>query len=159
MDMSSARFTRRYTDEQKRAMLEAHILQGLSVAECMRRARAGTLKPGMAPFGSAGRFAYDMIAKARETFEATNEEALAAGTEKALKEAHIANLKALRSLPEDCDPEKRARTAKALADTQRARAVQAPRGKAKAKPGAAEAETPTTPMGPDVLGQLVQLAG
>ena len=150
-----ARLTRIYTDPQRQAMLKAHLVDGMSIADAERAAMAGRL--GLPPFGRR-RFGYNIIREGRETFEAKNDEALEAGTAKALRDAQLANLKALRGLPVDADPEKRARLAKALADAQRARGPVVSRAKAKAKAGAVEAETPRTPQPPDVLGELVNLA-
>lgn len=146
-----ARLTRTYTDQQRQAMLKAVLSDGMGIAEAERAAMNGLL--GLPPFGRR-RFGYPIIYNGRETYETKNEEALEAGTAKALKDAHLANLRALRALGEDADPAERARVAKALADTHRARGQVNPKGRSRK----AEAPSEAPAKGEDVLGQLVQLA-
>lgn len=115
----SARLTRTYTDEQRQAVLEAHLVEGLSMAETERRAIAGTLRPDLGPFGRP-RFIYTVISKGRERYEAENETALDSGAGAELRRLTRLALAKARELGPDSDPAEIARRAKALADTHRA---------------------------------------
>jgi hypothetical protein len=80
-------------------------------------------------FDPGRRYIYSLIKNNRDQFEASNPDALAASTTKALAMAHKANLDALRNLGADTDPAERARVAKAVADS--ARTLTAVAGKTK----------------------------
>lgn len=141
MSTGGSRFTRRYTDEQRMAILEAHLIRGLPAIECARRAMAGSLKDGLEPFGRTEKFAYDIIINGRDLFEAENPEALHRATQLALRDAHLANLRALREA-KNADPAERARLAKALAETDKARRQANTTPKATAKREAASTREP-----------------
>lgn len=119
MAENRSRFRLRYTQAQKDAILKAVLLDGLYVAEAIRRAARGELD--VAAF-TIGDYAYDIVKNGRDDFEGRNDEALEHGTREALKGAHRANLRALRALTDQADPAERARVAKAVAETQRAMA-------------------------------------
>lgn len=71
---NQARFTRQYTDVQKDALLSAVILDGLTVAEAVRRANAGTL--GLPAFKLDRLYAYQLVKQGREAFRLRNPAAL-----------------------------------------------------------------------------------
>lgn len=159
---SGARLTRTYTDQQRRAVLEAHLVDGLSMAETERQAIAGTLRPDLGPFGRP-RFVYSVIAKGREQFEATNAEALDSGSTNELQRLTRLALARARELDKDSDPAEIARRAKALADTHRAlRGAEGktrPSQQPKARDNASENTNETKAQSQaDVLAQLSQLA-
>jgi hypothetical protein len=131
------RFIKRYTDEQKDALLHAVLIDNVSVAEAVRRATRGEL--GVASFTFNLQYAYQVIKTGREDFEARNPEALGLATARELQRAHHANLRALRGLKEDADPGERARLAKHVAETWRAM------GSGGAKPKRGERPSTNTP--------------
>jgi hypothetical protein len=155
-----ARFTRKINDAQKEAILAAHFRDGIRGAEIMRMAERGQLAGG--PFG-LGRYVYEILETGREQWEAKDDQALADGTRKALREAHQANLKALRAT-KAADPAERARMAKATAES--FKAMQAVNGKPATRPkptalngqSAGSEETAKAP-GDGTLGELLELAG
>jgi hypothetical protein len=122
---NSPRDSRRFTDVQVQAIMRAHLIDGYIVSDVWRMAKAGEL--GLPAFEPDRRYIYQLIKNNRDQFEASNPEALAAATTKALAMAHKANLDALRNLPKTADPGERARLAKALADTQRTLTANAPK--------------------------------
>lgn len=155
----SARLTRSYTDAQRRAVLEAHLIDGLSMAETERQAIAGTLRPDIGPFGRP-RFVYSVIAKGREQYEASNAQALDSGATGELERLTRLALARARELDKTADPAEIARRAKALAETHKALRGSTQSSKA-AKPKASnrEPQTETTAQSqPDTLAQLVGLA-
>jgi hypothetical protein len=151
-----ARFTKRYTDEQKTAFLKAVLVDGLAVQEAMRRAADGRL--GVPAFEGRGtHWGYTLRNTYAAAFEAMNDEALAAATQRELRAAHLANLKALRELPADADPARRASAAKALRETQRAMEAPSARGVAPKRKAEPEPAKPEKPDG--TLGELLAMAG
>lgn len=159
---SGARLTRQYTDEEVNALLHAVLVDGLRQSEAERRAIAGTLKPGLAPFGRP-RFAYPLIRRGRERFEATNDQALDSGAGTELKRLTRLALAKARELDKDSDPAEIARRAKALAETHKA--LRGAEGKTraptnqKARDSERVNETETKAQSQaDVLAQLSQLA-
>lgn len=92
----AARFTRRLTDKQRDAILRAVLIDGHSVAETIRMANDGRL--GVPAF-KLGTYAYDIVRDGRETFEASNEEALSRAIELEMRGAEtdaLANVRAIR---------------------------------------------------------------
>lgn len=150
-----ARFTKRYSDEQKTAFLRAVLVEGMAVQEAMRRAADGRL--GVPAFEGRGtHWGYTLRNTYAAAFEAMNDEALAAATQRELRAAHLANLKALRELPADADPARRASAAKALRETQRAMEAPSARGVAPKR----KTEQPAPVEKPDgTLGELLAMAG
>lgn len=155
MTQGAARYTTRYTDTQKDAIVKNVVLNGETVAESVRKASRGEL--GMAAFSLNLQYAYEVVNARREAFEGENDEVLRRVTAKALKQAHAANLKALRALHADADPAERARLAKAVSSTWQAMSTL---GKAPGRPKTeAPAQEPVAPQrGPDVLDSLLELA-
>lgn len=150
-----ARFIKRYTDQQKDALLKAVLVDGLTVAEATRRAPQGRL--GIEPFTVNRLYAYDIVNGGREGYEERNPEALELATTHELRRLHRLNLKRSRGLNETSDPDEVKRVAMALAATQRALGPQG-------KPTRARGESTTQPTEPteksesqsaDVLSQLL----
>jgi hypothetical protein len=95
-EQSQARFTMHFTEAQKTAILRSVLVDGRSVAETIRMAKTGRL--GMPAF-DIGRYAYQLVRKNRESFEAREPEALTAAIDHELKQAELdilANLRAIR---------------------------------------------------------------
>lgn len=156
---NGARLTRVYTDTERQAILKAHLVDGLAIAEAERRAMAGTLVAGMGPFGRR-RFGYSIIKQGRESFEATNDVALDSGTAGELKRLHRLALARTRELDDTSDVAEIARRAKALAETHRAlRGAPSNTTRAKPKASASEQQAETVPQSAaDTLAQLIKLA-
>lgn len=156
----SARFTRRWTNEQIDAYLEAVLLEGQDQAAAMRAAMAGTLKTGLAPFGHLSKrgklvFGYDIVKRHSDAFVDRNPRADAIDTEALLRKAHQANKRALRDLATDADPAERVRLMKAVAEGEKT----LPRTHGEPKPKASPREPEKHGAEPDgTLGELVALA-
>lgn len=150
-----ARLTKHYTREQVDALLDAVLVQGISQAEVERRAMAGTLKEGLAPFGRP-RFIYQLIRRGRDQFEAGNDDALDSGHGRELKRLYLLALKKARSLDEKADVAEIARHAKAVGEAHKAlRGAETKPRAPKAKPSASDREPETTPQSQeDVLASL-----
>lgn len=158
----SARLTKTYTDQQRQAVLHAHLVEGLSIAETERLAMAGKLGDGLEPFGRP-RFGYSIVSHGRETYEAQNPDALDSGSNAELKRLTRLALAKARELDSTSDVAEIARRAKALAETHRALrgAETKQRATKREKPSDREAEKtgePTPQSQADVLAQLTGLA-
>lgn len=158
---SAARFTRRYTDAQKQALLRAVVLDGHTVAEARKMARNGTL--GVPAF-ELSTTAYTIVRDNREQLEASNETALALAIQRELHDAELdalAHLRATRqSFKRDAsgNPEPMRRATQALTAIQKARR-DAQKPGAKPKP-AANTQTPeptNTPAADDTVAELLKL--
>lgn len=149
MNQSAARFTKRYTLEQIEAVMRSVITEGRAVTDTVKMAHAGGL--GIPAFDLDRGYAYELVAKHREAYEASNTNTLADSIDAAI--ARLA-AKALTLAS------KTERNPKATAeDIKRAVATLKAAREALARP-----ETkPTTPTNaqasevtsPDVLGSLL----
>jgi hypothetical protein len=161
---SRARFTAHFTDAQKEAILRSVLVDGRTVADTIRAAKAGEL--GMPAF-DIGRYAYQLVRLGRDTFEAANDEALANAVEAELKALEIAAVNHSRAtrrrlkLDGTDNPAQISEAAKALSAAKRARREATPALKAKAKPAAGSSQAPdqaNTPKRDDPLSSLLNLA-
>jgi hypothetical protein len=91
----ASRFTSRYTDAQKDAILRAVLITGTTVAEAIKLAAAGQL--GVPAF-TVGIYAYDIVKKGRDGFEADHEEALNLAVANELKAAELDALANIRTI-------------------------------------------------------------
>lgn len=121
---SKADFQKRFTTDQKNALLAAVLIDGHSIAEATRMAERGDL-PCKAYVISKW-YAYHVVKQHRERFELEHPEATARSTTNELRRLHGLNLKKARDLAETADPGEIARVAKALAETQKALAATQP---------------------------------
>jgi hypothetical protein len=154
---NSPRDSRRYNDQQVQAIMRAHIIDGHIVSDVWRMAIAGEL--GVPAFKPDRRYMYQLIKNNRDQFEASNPDALAASTTKALAMAHKANLDALRNLGPKTDPTKRALVAKAVADTARTLASLAPKTKpSDTRDNSTSETTSETPAHDPTLANLIAMA-
>jgi hypothetical protein len=154
---NSPRDSKRYNEAQVEAIMRAHIIDGHIVSEVWRMAERGEL--GVPAFKPDRRYMYQLIKNNRDAFEASNPEALAAATTKALAMAHKANLDALRNLGADTDPAERARLAKALAETARTLNTHTPKRETREPQRASEnAPSDETPTSDRTLTNLLGLA-
>lgn len=96
MAQGGARFTTRYTALQKEALLRAVCIDRMTVADAVRAAAAGEL--GLPAFEINRQYAYDILKKDRDAFEAGNEEALEAAIDHELRGAEIDALAQIRKL-------------------------------------------------------------
>jgi hypothetical protein len=158
----AARFTAHFTDAQKEAIMRAVLVEGMTVADAMRGAAAGTL--GVPAF-TIGRYAYDLVKDGRERYEANNDSALHHSIDVEMKALEIAALKHARAtrarLKGDGSdsPDAIAKAAKALSDTRRAR--RDTQG-AKTKPAPVQTageNHAAKPKSDDALSNLLGLAG
>lgn len=153
---SAARFTRHFTDAQKNAFLTAVLVNGHTIAAARRMAKAGQL--GVPAF-EIGTYAYRLVDRSRDSFEAINDDALAKSTRDELKRLHRLALAKSRTLAKTTDVAEIARVAKALAETERALNTNAKKQaapKTSAKPATANEPTPDT--GANVVASLLDHA-
>jgi hypothetical protein len=134
MATGASRFTRRYTDQQKDALLRAVCIDRMTVAAAVRAAEAGEL--GIPAYTVNRLYAYSLIKDGRDQFEAGNEQALAVAIEHELKGAEIdalANIRAIRRALKagEGDTAKLAQATRDLATITRARreTSKTPKGK------------------------------
>lgn len=118
-----ARFTRRFTDAQKDALLRAHLVGGHTVGEVIGMANAGQLD---VPAFEIGAYAYDIIRDGREGYEERNDDALtlAVATELRLAENDaLGHIRAIRRSFKrgESDPDALTKATKALSAIRRAR--------------------------------------
>lgn len=97
----AARFTTRYTDDQKQAILRAVLIDGHTVAQAIVMAGVGEL--GVPAF-AIGVYAYDVVKKGRDAFEAEHDDALTAAIEHELKGAEIDALATIRAIRKGFKP-------------------------------------------------------
>lgn len=158
----AARFTTRFSQAQKDAILKAVILDGHTVKTARDMAKAGQLD---VPAFEIGTYAYDIVKNDREAFELANDSALdlAIDTElrktAALALAHNRALRALAKRDGTDDPDAMKRSAQALSAIKRARreAGTGSNQRAKAKPAQVEttAEPVNTAKGASVVADLL----
>jgi hypothetical protein len=103
MSQSGPRFTRRYNDAQKAALLKAVLSDGISTAEAVRRAASGDL--GVPAFKLDKVYAYQLVGKGREAFEAQNPEALRLSIDRQIVAMARKALKMARALEKQQDPD------------------------------------------------------
>jgi hypothetical protein len=134
----AARFTNRFTQAQKDALLRAVLIDGHTVKAARDMARAGQL--GVPAF-EIGVYAYDVIKSGRDQFEQSNETALDLAIDAELKRTAAAALAHNRSLLASfkrdgtSDPDALRRSAQTLSAIKRARREAAnPRAATKPKP-------------------------
>lgn len=152
MSTNRARWTQYYTEEQKNALLEAVLVDGMRVAPAVRLAAQGRLK-GTPAVEWHKNYAYKVVARNRASYEAKNDQALALAIDRALHDAALGTLKQLRALNEKDDPDPAKVKATVLTlRTLKADLKKPPKPKAE-KPG------PEKPVTGDVLGELLGLAG
>jgi hypothetical protein len=134
----AARFTNRFTQAQKDALLRAVLIDGHTVKAARDLARAGQLT---VPAFDIGTYAYDVIKQGRDSFEQSNETALDLAIDAELKKtaaaalAHNRGLLATFKRDGTSDPDALRRSAQTLSAIKRARreaanprAVTKPRG-------------------------------
>lgn len=125
MASGAARFTRRYTQAQKDALIRAVCLERVTVAEAVRMAERGDL--GMPAFKMQREYAYELVSKGREAFEASNETALGQTGDDLLRLAEhdaVAHLRRVRAqLKRDGtdDPTRLVKATQALSGVRKAR--------------------------------------
>lgn len=147
-----SRYTRLHTDAQVQAILKAHLVDGIRPSEIRKMAQAGTL--GNQPAFELTTHVYTIIKRGRETFEATNPEALASGTRRELERLHRLALKKARTLAENTDVAEIARVAEALSKSERALNANT-RTKPKPPQAAEPNEPANTPQGASVVADLL----
>jgi hypothetical protein len=157
-EQSQARFTMHFTEAQKTAILRSVLVDGRSVAETIRMAKTGRL--GMPAF-DIGRYAYQLVRKNRESFEAREPEALTAAIDHELKGAELdilANLRAIRR-PFKRDGtdnvEALKRAALALSALRKARREAQTTTKTKPRAEANPSAEPNASVNTDVIGTLL----
>jgi hypothetical protein len=161
---AQSRFTKRYTAQHKDAILQAVLMDGHSVQEAIRRARAGQL--GIPAF-EIGNYAYDIVRDGREAYEARNDTALDHAIDEALRADAVAALKHDRALrarfKQDgtADPEALKRSAVAMAGIKKARREATTRDKTTRGAATTMAQSQTeafTPTSANVIHQLLENA-
>jgi hypothetical protein len=151
-----ARFIRKYSEAEKDALMKAVFVDGITVAEAVRRAPQGRLD--VPAFTLNLQYAYDIVKTGRDGYEERNPEALELATANELRRLHRLNLKRSRGLTEASDPDEIKRAAQALSATRSAM-----RGPGGSKPRA-HGENQTNPTAPtekpsqseDVLSRLLR---
>lgn len=116
--MGKERHSNRFTQAQKDAILKHVLIDGHTPAQAWRAAKAGQL--GIPAFDPGQRHIYTLIKRGRESFEHEHSEALANTTHAALIRLHRLALNRALALNEDTDVAEIAKTAKTLAETERA---------------------------------------
>jgi hypothetical protein len=114
-----ARFIRKYSEAEKDALMKAVFVDGITVAEAVRRAPQGRLD--VPAFTLNLQYAYDIVKTGRDGYEERNPEALELATANELRRLHRLNLKRSRGLTEASDPDEIKRAAQ-QAEGPRARA-------------------------------------
>jgi len=136
-----ARFTAHFTDAQKEAIMRSALVEGRTVADTIRAAKAGEL--GMPAF-DIGRYAYQLVRDGRDRYEGQNDEALHRSIDDELHALEIAALSHARAIRRRLkgdgtdNPDSIAKAAQGLSATRKARreANSAQKGaKPKATPG------------------------
>jgi hypothetical protein len=94
-DSGAARFTTRYTEAQKQAILHAVLIGQMTVAQAIEAAKAGEL--GVPAF-HIGAYAYDIVKKGRDQFEAQHDDALTLAVEAELRGAELDALATIRAI-------------------------------------------------------------
>jgi hypothetical protein len=164
-DHGSSRFTQRFTETQKNALLRAVLADGHTVAQARKMARAGQLD---APAFDIGTYAYKLIAAGRDQFEANNEDALNRALADELKGAELDGLATIRAIRHTFkrdgtgDTTLLAKAARDLAQIRKARkdaSVQTARPRAKAAAYTGEAEPVNTANQPNVVADLLAKSG
>lgn len=159
-----ARFTAHFTDAQKEAVIRAVAVEGHTVADVIRKARAGEL--GLPAF-DIGRYAYQLVRDGRERYEADHDDALHAGIDRELKALEIAALAHARAVRARLkgdgtdSPDAIAKAAQGLSATRKARRdTQGAAGKPKAKQSAVQTDNTNGAAKPngDPLSNLLGLA-
>lgn len=158
----ASRFTTRFTQAQKHAILKAVLIDGHTVKTARDMARAGQLD---VPAFEIGTYAYDIVKADREAFELANETALDLAIDAELRKtaglalAHNRALLAKARRDGTDDPDALKRSAQALSAIKRARreAQTGSNQRAKAKPAQVEttAETVNTDSGASVVASLL----
>lgn len=96
MASGQARFTKRYSDAEKDALMRAVLVDGVIVAEAVRRAPQGRL--GVPAFHLDLQYAYQLVKNGRERFESANPDALRGAIDQHLIKLAAKALKQARAL-------------------------------------------------------------
>lgn len=102
MANNAARFTKRYTDAEKQAILRSVIVERQSVVQTVRKAAAGEL--GVPAFDLNKTYAYEIVKREREAYEAQNTDALATGIDEAISRLAAKTLRMARTLERMAEP-------------------------------------------------------
>ena len=148
--------TRRYTPEQREALLQAVVINGLSVAEAVRRARAGEL-PGTGAFRIPYQSASTIINKGRDAFAVSAPHRARAALDRAALTVVDHALKAARNLGDEANPAAIKRAADAITAARRALPPELPRPRKHAA-DATEADAVENGQPQGTLAELLKLA-
>lgn len=152
MTHGAARFTKRYTEAEKDAILHAVLIDNQTVAKTITDAADGKLN--VPAFTVNRQYAYQIVKDNREAYEARNPEALRQAIDNELTTLAAKALAQARTLAkaEMADPDLLRRTVQALKAAQSALAKPATPPKNTPQSQTAPMNTPTTP---DVLAGLL----
>jgi hypothetical protein len=151
MPTGQARFTKRYTTEQKHALMHAVLVDKITTAEACRRAPHGRL--GVEAFTIDPGYADSLISKGRVAFEAATPEALRTAIDGQLIKLAAKALKQARALEAQdvADPDQIRTAIKALKEAKTGLAAPVAKPKVPQAPGSEEPAKP----GADVLSGLL----
>lgn len=161
----AARYTTHYTRQEIDAYLEAVIDHGMKATDAMRKALAGELKAGIAPFGRKAKsgkvvFGYSISKIYGEAYIARNPALQAEDTRNITQALHDANKRDAKALAESdtATMAERTKAARDLADSYKALASLQPRDNPREKPPASPSEPQNHGAEPDdALAQLSAL--
>ncbi|HWK30110.1 MAG TPA: hypothetical protein VNS09_26300 [Solirubrobacter sp.] len=142
---------RHYPEPQREALLQAVVINGLSIAEAVRRAKAGTLgdvSPFTIPYSSAK----TIVANGRDAFAVSAPDRAHGAIDRAALQLVGQALRAANQLADDADPVAIKRTADALVAARRALPPQ-PK-----TPKPAEPQEPTTTAPDPAVAALLKAA-